>query len=159
MRMTGSMTRTRDSEPQALNHYMPDEFGGESESEGEQGVPAWFSEHQTATDNRFRAMHDAVKAIHDTLMGALGRRHARGDDEVEDPNMASGEPEPYERGDTDDKARRKRRTADQPIQTLAELNARWRQLRPRQRTRDSTPWKIRSLAELNRLHKNHYHVR
>jgi hypothetical protein len=53
--------------------------------------PGWFTAHRNETDDRFRSLHDAVRALHDRVLGVLGkRRSVHGDKEIEDPDIVSG---------------------------------------------------------------------
>jgi hypothetical protein len=102
--------------------------------------------------------------LHDLVVGALGKRRARGDETVFDPKAeVSGEVEDDEREDVgpDGQTSSERthlshaRTCDR-IETLHDLSRRNHQLYPRKKTRDSRMGPVRSLTELGVYLKNYY---
>jgi hypothetical protein len=50
------------------NHIPSDDAEGEE-------PPEWFAEHKAETDDKFRAMHDALRALHDVVTGHHRTRH------------------------------------------------------------------------------------
>jgi hypothetical protein len=151
--------RTHDIDP---GPQAPSEAWSELEGRAHQDeeTPPWFAQHVEETDARFSALQDALRAVNDRAvplgMPGIGKRRARrDDDEITDPDIASGDPiapgEPITEdgpppgagrilstGDINaaNRHRHNRPTRDNPppIKALVDLSAAWKRKYPRPRT-------------------------
>ena len=92
-------------------------------------LPPWFQQYRDETDDRFQALHGAVRSLHDRVLGKRG-------DEPE-PEEESSKPAELDNDDLADRHDR-RRTHDRP-KDLAGLNSYLRRFYQR-------PWSARRNA-------------